>query len=138
VRVGADQAVGEGDTAVPFRLGHDHLAQILQVDLMDDARGRGHDAEILERPLAPLEELIPLAVALKLTLGVEEEGEGRAELIYLHRVVDDQIDGHDGVDAVGIAAQPGHGRAHRGQIDDGRHAGEVLQNDAAGLEGHFE
>ena len=105
---------------------------------MDNAHSRRHDAEVLERPLAPLQELIPLTVALKLTLGIVEQGKGRAELIDLHRVVDDQIDGHDGVDAVGVATQPRHGRAHGGQIDDGRHAGEVLQDNPAGLERHFE
>ena len=42
---------------------------------MHDAGGRRHDAEVVERLLAPLQELVALAVALELALGVVEEGE---------------------------------------------------------------
>jgi hypothetical protein len=69
VTVGPDQAVGiETLTIVPNNPG-----EVLEVDLMDDARGRGHDAEIGECRLPPLEELISLLVALELFLGVDNQ-----------------------------------------------------------------
>ncbi len=138
VRVSADKAIGESHLSVVLGLGHHHLAQIFQVDLMDNAGGRRDNAEVLERALAPFEELVALAIALELALGVEEKREGRAELIHLHRVIDDEIDGDNRVDALGAAAQPGHCRAHGRQVDDRRHAGEVLQNDSSGFEGNLE
>ncbi len=79
---------------------------------MDDARGRGHDAEVSEGTLAPFQELIPFAISFKFPLGIEEEGRGRTEGVHLDRMVDDQVDGHLGVDLGRIAAQAGHGRSH--------------------------
>ena len=101
---------------------------------MHDAGRRRHDAEVVERLLAPLQELVALAVALELALGVIEEGECRTELIHLHGVVDDQVHRDQRVDALGIAAQPCHGRTHRRQIHHAGHAGEVLHHDPCGLE----
>lgn len=98
----------------------------------------GGRPEALERALTPFEELVALAVPLELALGVVEQGEGGSELINLHGVIDDQIDGHDGIDAIGLAAQASHGGAHGGQIDDRRHAGEVLQDDPSRFEGYLE
>ena len=47
-------------------------------------------------------------------------------------MVDDQVYRHLGVDFLGVAAQAGHGGAQGGQVDNGRYAGEVLQDDPAG------
>ena len=94
---------------------------------MDDAgRWRDHP-EVVKRLLAPAQELVAFAVALEFALGVERIGRQRAEAIHLHRMVDDQIDLGDRVDAPGIAAQPVHGRAQRGKIGDRRQARVVLQ-----------
>ena len=62
------------------------------------------------------------------------QGVGRAEAVDLHRVVDHQIDRHQRVDPLGIAAEPLHRAPHGRQIDHRRHAGEVLEDDAGGLE----
>ena len=43
--------------------------------------------------------------------------------------------GHERVDLRGVAAQVGHRVAHGGEVDDGGHAGEVLQQHARGREG---
>ena len=110
------------------------LGQEFQVHLVDDADVRRHDAEVVERLLSPAQELVALAVALELELDVQLQRVGRAEVIDLHRVVDHQIDRDQRVDLLRIAAQPLHGRPHGGQIDDARHAGEVLQHDAGRLE----
>ena len=53
------------------------------------------------------------------------------------RVVDDEIDRHERVDLLRIAARLVHGVAHGRQVDDDRHAGEVLQHDAGGNERRF-
>jgi hypothetical protein len=45
-------------------------------------------------------------------------------------VVDDQLDRDERVDLGRVAAEVGHRVAHRGQVDDRRHAREVLHQDA--------
>jgi predicted ABC-class ATPase len=49
-----------------------------------------------------------------------------------HRVVDDQVDGHQRVDDLGVTCRLLGGAAHGRQIDDGRHAGEILHQHPAG------
>ena len=104
---------------------------------MADAGAGGHDGEVLEGALAPLEELIALAVALIFQINVLLEGLGVAELIDDHRMVDHEIDGNERVDALGLAAELGDGVTHGGQIHHGGHAGEVLHQHARGTEGDF-
>ncbi len=114
---------------------HDHPRQILQVDLMDDAGVRRHDAEVAERGLPPAQEGVALAVALEFLLGVDQEGGGGAVLVHLHRVVDHQLDRLEGVDPLRIAPHGHHGVAHGRQVDDGGDAGEVLKKHAGRHEG---
>src|SRR4051794_6344545 len=45
-------------------------------------------------------------------------------------MVNHKIDGHQRIDEAYIAAPPCDFRSHRGEINDGRDAGEVLQQDA--------
>ena len=52
------------------RVGPHRLRQVFEVDLMADAGAGRHDAEVLERALAPLEEVVALAVALVFELDV--------------------------------------------------------------------
>ena len=61
---------GKASALAVLFLGHDHLGQVFQVDLVDDAGGRRHDPEIVEGLLPPVQELVALAVALELQLGV--------------------------------------------------------------------
>ena len=137
VRVGADQRVGEGQRLAAPLLAHDDAGQVLQVDLVDDPRRWRHDPEVVEGFLAPAQELVALAVALEFLLGVIEERRLRAEQVDLHRMVDDQVDRHERVDLLGVAAEAAHRVAHRRQVDDGRHAGEVLQDYPRRLERQF-
>jgi hypothetical protein len=53
-----------------------------------------------------------------------------AEEVHDHGVVDDEIDRHQRVDLLGIAAELLHRVAHRGEIDHRRHAGEILHQHA--------
>ncbi len=49
----------------------------------------------------------------------------------------DELDRLERVDLLRVAPHAFHGVAHRGEVDDGRHAGEVLKQDAAGPERDF-
>ena len=93
-----------------------------------------HHAEVVERLLAPAQEEIALAVALVLGRDVLGEGRIRAVGIDLHRVVDDEVDGLKGVDALGVPAHRLERFTHRGEVDDCRHSREVLEEDPRGRE----
>ena len=57
---------------------------------------------------------------------VELEGPRRAELVDHHRMVDDEVDRVQRVDLLRVAAERLDPVPHRGEVDDRRHAGEVL------------
>jgi len=61
-------------------------------------------AEAFERRLSPTSERVALAVALELEVGVFLQRVVRAEKVYLHRVVDHELDGLQRVDAARVAA----------------------------------
>ena len=73
VRVGADAGVGVGRQLAVDLAGEDHAGQVLDVDLVHDAGARRDDLEVVERGLAPAQELVALAVALVLDLDVALE-----------------------------------------------------------------
>ena len=66
VRVGADQRVGVGEPVAV----EDDAGEVLDVDLVHDAGAGRHDLELVERGLAPAQELVALLVALVLELDV--------------------------------------------------------------------
>ena len=102
---------------------------------MADARVRRHDLERVERALAPAQERVALAVAAELELGVAADREPAREVVDLHRVVDHELGRDQRVDPAGSPPKRRHRLAHRGQVDDGRDAGEVLEEDARRREG---
>ena len=112
------------------RLAADDAGEVLDVHLVDDAGLGRDDAEVAEGALAPAQEDVALAVALIFELAVQLEGGRLAEVVDLHRVVDDELDGLQRVDVLRIAAERGDAVAHRREIDDGGHAREVLQQHA--------
>src|SRR5262249_44003370 len=61
VRIGSDQRVR---VSVAIGIPEYHRRQILEVDLMDNAGIRRHDAKILKGGLGPAEKAVALAVAL--------------------------------------------------------------------------
>ena len=144
VRIGADERIGIGDfdglglaarrhvllLARPHRLG-----EIFEIDLVADAGAGRHDAEIIESALAPFQEAIALAVALIFELDILLERFRRAEFVDDDRMIDDEIDRHERIDLVGVAAELGHRIAHRREIDDGGNTGEILHQDARRTEG---
>ena len=102
---------------------------------MANARARRHDAEIVEGGLAPFQEAIALAIALIFELDIGLERFLGAELVDDDRMVDDEIDRHQRIDLLRIAAERDESVAHRREIDDGRHAGEILHQHARRAEG---
>ena len=133
VRVGADERVGEG-LAVALL---DHAREVLEVDLVHDPGSRRHDLEVAEGLLAPAEEGVALAVALELELDVACERGVGAEDVDLHRMVDHELDRDQRIDLLRVAAEVRHRIPHRGQVDDGRNAREVLEQDAGRREGNL-
>ena len=122
VGVGADERVGkERSVLVP-----DHFAEVLEVHLVDDPCRRWHDPEVVEGALAPLQELVPLAVALELLLAVDGQRHAAVERVHLHRVIDDEVAAHQRIDLGRVTAHPHHRGAHRGKVDNRRNPGEVL------------
>ena len=101
---------------------------------MADPGRRRDDAEVVERLLAPAQEGVALAVALVVAVGVDVEGPGVAEGVDLDRVIDHQVDRHERVDLRRVGAELVDRVAHRREVDDRRHAGEVLHQHPGGLE----
>ena len=129
VTVGADQRIGiSDDGAVGARCPH-HLRQVFKVDLVADACARRDDAEVVERSLSPAQERVTLFVALVLKVHIIVERLSRARDVNHDRVIDDEIDRHQRIDLRRIGASRLHRIAHRREIDDRRHTGEVLHQD---------
>ncbi len=116
------------------RLLEDHAREVLEIDLVDDAGVGRHDAEILKRLLAPAQERVALAVAAELERGVEIGGIALGVVIDLDGVIDHELHRLQRIDLLRIAAEPDDAVAHGREIDDRRHAGEVLQQHPRGRE----
>ena len=72
VRIGADQRCRGRPASSPLsERCVDDRRQVLEVDLVDDAAARRHDAEVLERLLRPAQQRVALLVALVLALDVQ-------------------------------------------------------------------
>ncbi len=100
MRVGPDEGVGEIDAIL-----REHaLGEILEIHLVDDADAGRDEAEGLEGLLAPLEELVALAVALEFHLHVELERLRGAGEIHLHGVIDHEVDRDERLDDFRVAA----------------------------------
>ena len=137
VRVGADEGVGERDQLAVDLAGLHDGREVLEVDLVDDAGAGRHGAEVAERLLRPPQEHVALLVALVLALDVGGEGAVVAEAVDLHGVVDHEVGGDERVDQRRVAAEGAHRVAHGREVDDARHAGEVLHDDARRQERHL-
>ena len=97
---------------------------------MHDAGSRRDDLEVVERGLAPAQELVTLAIALVFDLHVALQCAGVAEGVDLHGVVDDHFGRCQRVDPLGVAAELLDGLTHGGEVDNAGHAGEVLHDHA--------
>ncbi len=127
VRVGADDGVGIGGA---LGVGEDDTAQVLEVDLVADADAGRHHAHVREGLLAPAQEPVALGVALVLEGRVHLEGVAAGVDVDDDGMVDNEVDGHERVDPARVATERLDGVSHGGEVDDARHAGEVLEKDA--------
>ena len=75
-----------------------YLAQVFQIHLMADACVRRDDSKIAEGLLPPAQKCVALDITLVFYLGIETKGVRRAKVIYLNRVVDNEIAWRGGVD----------------------------------------
>ncbi len=97
---------------------------------MDDAGIGRHHLEAGKCFLRPAQQRVTLAVALELEIGVHLKRRRRSELVDDDRVIDDELGGQHRIHLLRVAAHFHHRIPHRGEIDDRRYAGEVLQQDA--------
>ena len=128
VRVGADARVGVRTHHTVGRTVIDDLGEVLDVDLVHDAGPWRHDLEVVERRLAPAQELVALTVALVLDLHVALQRVLAPEQVGDDRVVDDHLSGRERVDLVRVSAECRHRLAHGGEVDDARNTREVLHH----------
>ena len=127
-----DEGVAEGTPVV----GGEHQArQVLEVDLVADARAGRDEPEAAERALGPAQQLVALDVARVLDGDVAVVGGRVARALDDDRVVDHELDRDERVDLRRVAPEAGQRVAHGGQVDHAGHAGEVLHEHALGGEG---
>ncbi len=97
---------------------------------MADAGAGRHDAQVREGLLAPAQEPVALGVALVLEGRVHLEGVATGIGVNDDGMVDHEVDRHQGVDPARAPTERLDGVAHCREVDDTRHAGEVLEEDA--------
>ena len=134
VAVGPDQAV----RVQPLPIVPDHLGQVLEVDLVNDAGRRRHHPEVGEGRLSPFQELVALLVALEFLARVDDQCIRSGEGVDLHRVVDHEIGRDEGVHLLRRTLVTGHaddGGSHGGEVDDRGDAREVLEHHPTRSEG---
>ena len=137
VRVGAHEGVGVRESLLADYFSEDPFRQILEIDLVDDPGVGRNDAEVVQRLLSPAQKSVALPIAAKFEVRVNEERRLRSVFVDLHRVIDDEIDWLQRIDQSRIATESGESVAHRGEIDDRRHASEVLEQNTGGSERNF-
>ena len=97
---------------------------------MHDAGSRRDHLEVVERGLAPAQELVALTIPLVFDLHVALQCAGVAECVDLHRVVDHHLGGCQRVDPLGVTAELLDGLTHGGEVYNAGHASEVLHDHA--------
>lgn len=102
---------------------------------MDDTASWWNDSEVIEGSWAPFQEFESFVVSFELDLFVLFPGVFDSGDVNLDWVVDDEIDGAEGVDLLGVSAKPDHSVSHGSQVDDSRDSGEVLEDDSGRFEG---
>ena len=126
--VSADAGVGIGLQHVAAGAGKDHPREVLDVDLVHDARSGRYHREIVKGGLPPAQELVALPIALIFQFHIALESVVAAEDVGDHRVVDHQLGRRQGIDPGRVAPEVGDRLAHGGQVDHTRHPGEVLHD----------
>ena len=104
---------------------------------MNNSNSRRNNFERVERLHSPFQKLVTLAIAREFQIQIALHRVRRACEIHLHRMIHHQIHRHERLDDFRILAELGDRAAHRRQIHEQRHAGEILQHDARDDERNF-
>ena len=100
---------------------------------MHNTRQRRHHPETLKRIGTPAQKLIPLPIALKLNLCISAQRIRISKTIHLHRMIHNQINRNQRLNATCIASHAPHSRTQRRQIHQRRHTCKILQHHPRGL-----
>src|SRR6185437_7048733 len=133
VRVGADQRVG---TQHPILL-EDTARQELRIHLMANAEAWWDDPQVVERLCPPFQKLITFAITTELDRHIEAECVRSPEIVDLHRMVDNKIDGNHWLYNRHVTAAPSDGRAHLSEVDKRRNARKILEQHATDHKGYL-
>ena len=124
--IGPHQRVGVGQEATVHLAGVYQWREVLQVDLVHDARARWYHTHVVKGALAPFQEAVALLIALELPLHVVFEGAQQPVGVNLHRMVDHEVGRHQRIDGRGIFTKLRSPVAHGRQVDQCRDPREVL------------
>ena len=116
--------------AVRSCAGPNRLRNMLQIDLMANARAGRDRLEIVQRLGTPFQKVIAFGIALIFDFDILFRRLGMAEFVDHDAVVDDQMHRDQRVDLRRVGFQRGHGIAHRSEVNYARHAGKILQQNA--------
>src|SRR5690606_2603037 len=105
-----------------------HTSKVLDVHLMHDSRSGRNNLEVVERSLAPAQELVALAVALIFEFDVTLEGVLGTEQVCNDRVINHELCRSERIDLRRVPPEFSNGLTHRGEVNDAGNAGEVLHN----------
>ncbi len=126
MRVGAHQGVRIGHRHIAGPFGHDYPSQIFKIYLVTDARIWGDDVEIIKAFLGPLEQGIAFGVTVVFFGDIPGNGIGRAKIVDLNRMIDNQIHRDQWIYFLRIATQLFDSIAHGCKIDHRRNARKIL------------
>ena len=99
---------------------------MFEVDLVTDPHTRGDHAKVFKRVLGPLEKGVALDISFVLDRDVLVETRRGPGALDNDGVVDHELDRHQRVDLLRVAAQGDDGVAHGRKVHHGRHPREIL------------
>src|SRR5215510_8339166 len=101
---------------------------------MNDPGVWRNDAEVLKRLLSPSEERVPFLIPSELQRGVQVGGISLGVVIDLHGMIDDEFYRLQRIHLARVTAKAHDAVTHRREVDNRRHAGEILQQHSSGSE----
>ena len=106
------------------------LRKVFKVNLVTDTGSRRYNAEVVKGALTPFKECVTFHVAFVFTIHVHLERARGAEFVDHNGVVNDQINRIQRVNFFSVTTEGNQTVAHRGKVNYGRNAGEILHQNA--------
>ena len=110
---------------------------MLKVDLVTNPCSRRDNSEIIKGRLAPFQEVITFHITLIFARDIFRFCAGRSEIIHHDGMVDNQMDRVERINRFGRTAELNDSVAHRGEVDHGWNAGEILHQHTGWAVGDF-